>query len=112
MKKMLLNAIALLLVAAPLAAFGEEEPREYGPSLDIEGMTCRYLLVAGGDERDLLLSFFHGYMAGKAGPNAIHDVERMARHTDEVIGWCVGNPAETLVRAFTEVRASDKGRGR
>lgn len=110
MNRLTLPAIALLVAASPLAALAQEAtptPAPAAPSLDIEAMTCRYLLTAGGDERDLLLAFFHGYFAGKAGPDAVHDVDKMAERTDAVLEWCVDNPSATLVRAFTQAEAAD-----
>lgn len=110
MNLLLRPTLALLLAASPLVALAQDaapaaEPE--APVLDIDGITCRYLLTAGGDERDLLLSFFHGYFAGKAGPDAVHDVGKMADRTDAVVEWCVDNPGATLVRAFTEAGAAD-----
>lgn len=106
MKKTTRMAVAVLLAAFPLATFAEQDaPEPAAPTLDIEGMTCRYLLTAGGTERDLLMAFFHGYFAGKAGPDAEHDVEKMADRTDAVVAWCVDNPGATLVRAFADAEA-------
>lgn len=110
MNLLLRQTLALVLAASPLAALAQDaapaaEPA--APTLDIDGITCRYLLTAGGEERDLLLSFFHGYFAGKAGPDAVHDVGKMADQTDAVVDWCVDNPSATVVRAFTEAGAAD-----
>lgn len=100
------TAALVLAIAAP--GVGAQLPDgDKPPSLDIEGMTCRYLLTAGGDERDLLLSFFHGYMAGKAGDDAEHNVETMADTTDKVIEYCVDAPSQPLVKAFAEAQAGD-----
>lgn len=110
MNRLSLPSLALLLATSPVAALAQAPapaPEPMAPSLDIEGMTCRYLLTAGGTERDLLLSFFHGYFAGKAGPDAVHDVDKMADRTDAVVEWCVDHPAATLVRAFNEAGAGD-----
>lgn len=111
MNLLLRPTLAMLLTASSLVAVAQDAAPRAAPAapvLDIQGITCRYLLTAGGDERDLLLSFFHGYFAGKAGPEAVHDVGTMADLTDAVIDWCVDHPRATLLRAYTEAGTADR----
>lgn len=91
-----LSALALI-AALPLAA--AETPADAAPSLDVEAMTCRALLQTGGNERDLLLAFLHGYAAAKAGTGA-PGLEAMATLTDQVIDRCIDAPNQRVLDAF------------
>jgi hypothetical protein len=93
----------LALASAPVAHAETSDAPEKNPRLDVEGMSCRYLLESGGSERDLLLAFLHGYVAGKSAGEA-QDVVEMAETTDRVIGWCIDNPGQTVIKSFAEAR--------
>ncbi len=67
--------------------------------LPVATLTCRELLQANGQERDLLLAMMHGYMAGKRGLQSVDTVE-MSFVTDMVIDHCIQAPSDRLVHAF------------
>lgn len=102
-------ALLLALVALPLAA---QAPADAAPSaevreLPISTMTCRQLLQASGDDRDLLLALFHGYVAGKAGKTSM-DTVKMSFATDAVVDHCIDKPGDPVLAAFAA--AGEDGR--
>jgi hypothetical protein len=93
---------ALILTAAiPASAEAPAEPAADAAAreLPITTMTCRQLLQAGGESRDLLLALFHGYMAGKNGATRLDTVD-MSFATDAVIDHCIDKPADPVLAAF------------
>jgi HdeA/HdeB family len=85
---------------APVEARASEEAR----SLPVTTLTCRSLLQASGDERDLLLAVFHGYVAGKRGDPSM-DTVKMSFQTDDIISYCIDKPDARVLDAFTAAQA-------
>lgn len=94
-------ALALTFALAP-AAHGEsttELDADTAHALPVTTLDCRTLLQAGGEERDLLLALFHGYVAGKAGASEM-DTVKMSFTTDRVIDHCIDKPDDSVLAAF------------
>lgn len=81
----------------------EAQAAEDARALPVTTLTCRSLLQASGDERDLLLAIFHGYVAGKRG-DATMDTVKMAFATDDVVAHCIDKPDATVLDAFNAVQ--------
>ena len=97
------------VVGLPVVA---QAPTEAPPSeevrvLSITTMTCQQLLQAGGDDRNLLLALFHGYVAGKADKSSL-DTVKMSFATDAVVDHCIDKPSDPLLAAFAA--AGEDGR--
>lgn len=104
MKLLPMTAVAVLALSAslPLAAQSDAAPAGGNAevrALPVGNLTCRALLQASGDERDLLLAIYHGYMAGKAGAESM-DTVKMSFVTDKVIDHCIDNPSDRILAAF------------
>jgi hypothetical protein len=97
-------AVGSAVVAQAPAA---DPPSEAVRQLPITTMTCQQLLQAGGDDRNLLLALFHGYVAGKADKAAL-DTVKMSFATDAVIDHCIEKPSDPLLAAFAA--AGEDGR--
>ncbi|SDJ53723.1 HdeA/HdeB family chaperone [Aliiruegeria lutimaris] len=65
--------------------------------------TCRDLLMRGGEERDFVLVFMHGFMSGKMNEMTF-DTEALTEATDAVVESCIGNPDQPLLAAFEAAR--------
>lgn len=101
--------ILLAVVGLPVAAQSTNEaaPSEEVRLLSISTMTCQELLQAGGEDRNLLLALFHGYVAGKADKSTL-DTVKMSFATDAVIDHCIEKPSDPLLAAFAA--AGEDGR--
>lgn len=94
--------MALLCALSPIAfaAQSADSPiDEQARSLPIATLTCRDLLQASGQKRDLLLALMHGYVAGKKGLQTMDTVE-MSFVTDMVVDHCIEAPSDRLLAAF------------
>lgn len=106
--KNLMILVALAITASPAAIAAqstEATADDQVRSLPIAALTCRDLLQASGQKRDLLLALMHGYVAGKKGLQSVDTVE-MSFVTDMVVDHCIEAPSDRLLAAFaaTETR--------
>jgi len=91
--------LSLVLASAARGESAAELDADKAHALPVATLDCRTLLQAGGEERDLLLALFHGYVAGKAGA-AEMDTVKMSFTTDRVIDHCIDNPDDSVLAAF------------
>lgn len=101
--------LALATTASPIASAqqrAEAPADDQARMLPIAALTCRDLLQASGQKRDLLLALVHGYVAGKKGQQSIDTVD-MSFVTDMVVDHCIETPSDRLLAAFaaTEKKA-------
>ena len=106
-----ITLIAILVAQPGLAQqIGTEaaEPTDaIARQLPISTLTCRELLQASGQNRDLLLALFHGYVAGKSGAQALDTVD-MSFVTDAVVDHCIDKPSDPLLAAFAAVDTDER----
>ena len=94
--------LALAITASPSAVAAqsaEVATDDQVRTLPIASLTCRDLLQASGQKRDLLLALMHGYVAGKKGLQKVDTVE-MSFVTDMVVDHCIEAPSDRLLAAF------------
>jgi len=76
---------------------------------DMNDYTCRDILVASGEERDLAVMFLQGYFVGKSGKTTF-DRDKLAEATDKMIDLCLdatnANLIETMGKALKGARES------
>lgn len=102
--KIVMMLVALAVTASPLAAGAQERAQatadnEAARTLPVATLTCRDLLQASGQQRDLLLALMHGYVAGKKGLQSVDTVD-MSFATDRVVDHCIEAPSDRLLAAF------------
>jgi hypothetical protein len=66
---------------------------------NIDDYSCKDIMRAGGDERDLAITFLHGYLLGKSGTVSFRP-DDLAQATDRFVEHCLDNPGDTAVKAL------------
>jgi len=96
--KILIGAIALAVTSIGSADDAMRDMNDY---------SCRDILVASGEERDLAVMFLQGYFVGKSGKTTF-DRDKLARATDKMIDLCLdatdGKLVETMGKALKAVQ--------
>ncbi|TVQ45819.1 MAG: hypothetical protein EA365_07100 [Gloeocapsa sp. DLM2.Bin57] len=97
--KKLLSAVTtiLLLTGVNVVKAQEELPKD----IDIETMDCRTMLQMGGDDRESVIIFYHGYITAHNNATTIN-VLNLGQLTDQVINSCIDNPDETILNTFKQ----------
>ena len=70
-------------------------------------VTCRELLLAGSENRALMMSLFHGFFNGKKNETVL-DTDKLAKITDEIENSCADNPKKTLISVFEQYRGNSR----
>lgn len=101
--KKLKTVISILALAGAGVVNAENTVR------DLNEYSCRDILVASGEERDLAVMFLQGYFLGKSGKTSF-DRDKLAEATDKMIDLCLdetnANLVETMGRALKAVYGS------
>jgi acid stress chaperone HdeB len=90
-----------------LALTAKAETQSNVSTFNMETVTCKELMLAGSDDRELMMSLFHGFFNGKKNETLI-DADRLAKITDEIENYCADNPKKTLISVFEEYRGSSR----
>lgn len=111
MKRFATLISAVSLGAAALGAGGGAIAEER--QNDMGGFTCRQVLLAPGDERDLTVVFLQGFFIGKSGGTTF-DQATLARATDRFLDGCIDHPddaalavMERALKAVAETPAAE-----
>lgn len=96
-KAMLAGVFAGLLVS-PLA-FAGDTPSSAEDMYAIGEVTCKEVMILNGDERDEVISFLHGYLAGEAKKSEI-DVVKLGHVTDAFLDKCLDSPGEKALKTL------------
>lgn len=94
----LIGAVAVSLSALSAAAQDDE-----GVVLDIQTIDCRTMLKMDNEEQEFTLIYFHGFKSGKDG-EIVFNGPKFRAATNEIMDYCIDNPAESLIKAFQEKR--------
>ena len=94
----LIGAMALSLSAYNAAAQDDE-----GVVLDIQTIDCRTMLKMDNEEQEFTLIYFHGFKSGKDG-EMVFNGPKFRAATNEIMDYCIDNPAESLMKAFEQKR--------
>ena len=87
-------ALALIVMFAP-SAFAD------GHKADLNDYSCRDIMLAAGDERDMAVMFMQGYFVGKSGKTTF-DKDKLAAATDRFLEICIDAPKKKAVDAMQE----------
>ncbi|MEL7447725.1 MAG: HdeA/HdeB family chaperone [Pseudomonadota bacterium] len=94
MKKLASISAALAIALASPASFAQEK-------VSIEKTSCREFLTLGGDDRDYVFLFFHGYMLGMSDQREYFP-NSLAVKSDQFVQDCIDNPEKS---AFSVMEA-------
>lgn len=97
------GSISAIFALAPAAAQPKTE-------VTIDRYSCRELLRESGTDRDVAVSFIHGYILGKAGATKLN-IETVRKHTNQFIERCLDNPQAGALETMIKVGA-DSSSGR
>lgn len=93
-----IGALVLSLSAVEAAAQDDE-----GVVLDIQTIDCRTMLKMDNEEQEFTLIYFHGFKSGKDG-EMVFNGPKFRDATDQIMDYCIDNPADSLIKAFQEKR--------
>lgn len=100
-------ALSLALAATGLLSAGAAAQAQSAASdrviPSVSETTCRELLLAPGDEEDNIMIFFHGYVSGSRGQDAV-DVDAFSLASEAVAEACVDDPSALLLDVFLDKR--------
>jgi hypothetical protein len=92
----ILSVTALLLGTAATMAAEPSKPR------DLNDFLCKDVMILSGLDRDLSISFVHGYMLGK-NKTTQYEIDKLAKITDAFLDYCLDHPAEKALASFEKV---------
>ena len=96
-KRNRLNAMSLAGVFLFTGAVALAE--EYPKSGDLNNYQCKDIMRLSGEDRDIAIGVFHGYLLGKKNTTK-YDAQKLAGATDEVLEFCLDNPNTKALQAF------------
>jgi len=99
---MFVNKLALLLVigvALTIVPVSAEEGKVNENTIDIGKLTCKEMMGGNDTDREIVVAFFHGFMAGKKNVQVI-DLPKASAISDWVKDYCLSNPTSTVMDAF------------
>jgi len=70
--------------------------------IHIKSFLCKDVMRMGGDERDLTLSFAHGYFLGKKGATE-YMVGALGKASDDFIEYCLDHPNDIAFDAMEKI---------
>ena len=70
-------------------------------TINITNITCKEMLLMGGEERESTLIFFHGIMMGKMDTTVVNS-KKVTNQTDTILNYCISNPQDKLMSAFSK----------
>lgn len=85
---------AVLMLGTSGASFAAK-----GEMKDINSYTCKDVMRMSGEDRDISISYLHGYWLGKSGKTKFSKKHVMAA-TDSFVDYCLDNPAHKAADAM------------
>ncbi len=86
------------LLVSPLA-FASDQEASVEEMYAITEVTCKEVMILGGDDRDEVISFLHGYLAGEARKSVI-DIVKLGLTTDKFLDKCLDSPNEKALNTL------------
>ena len=94
--KTIVTACALLISTASSLSFALENNSK---DIDINAYTCKDIMRMSGGNRDMSVSFIHGYWMGKAGKTKFNK-QKVESMTNKFYDYCLDNPTEKAVKSM------------
>lgn len=106
--KSALSALVLVtIIGQSLALTAKAESKSNGAMFNMETFTCKDLMLASSDDRQLMMSLFHGFFNGKNNETLLN-VDQLAKITDQIENYCADNPKKPLMSVFKEYRSGSR----
>ena len=100
MKKKVAMLVVLCMVFIAFQAWGAESITK-GQTIDVTTMTCKDMMSGNDTDRSVVVTYFHGFLAGKKNSTVV-DVDAASALSDKVRDYCLSNPTSTVMDAFTK----------
>ena len=100
MRSISLTVLAGLFFAVP--AWAEAPSAAAAQTVTVGKVTCKEMMAGSDMDRGAVVSFYHGYLAGKKSGEVI-DITAMGALSDRVYDYCLSNPTSTVMGAFGKV---------
>ena len=100
MSKLQRSSISLVLALAFFAAMADASTAQEDVR-EINGFSCKDIMIRNGGDRDIAIAFIHGYLLGKKGATSFN-LETLAAATDKFIDHCLDNPTKKAVGVMGE----------
>lgn len=97
MKSQKLAAFACAVLVA-----GSADAQDRGER-SVAQYSCKDVMRESGVNRDVAISFLHGYLTGKSG-NDRFNIETLRKQTDAFIERCLDNPGMKAVDAMSDAK--------
>ena len=72
-------------------------------TFDMKDISCKELMLSSSENRELIMSLFHGFINGKKNETRL-DPNQLAKVTDDIQNYCVDNPQAALLEVFEKYR--------
>jgi hypothetical protein len=100
--KLMIVAVAIVFaLASPVSWAGEHEVDESEfEKYELNDVSCKDVMLLSGVDREAVISFVHGYLAGEAKKTVV-DLIELGRATDTFMDRCLDSPTS---KAFSTMR--------
>ncbi|MGA1622886.1 MAG: HdeA/HdeB family chaperone [Synechocystis sp.] len=103
-KRFVLSALAIAnLMSVSAVAEANAETTKDAEMFDMKAVSCRELMLAGTDNRGLMMSLFHGFISGQKNETTFNP-DTLATVTDDIQNYCIDNPNAELLDVFKKYR--------
>ena len=94
--RMILALVSILMAIPAWAGSSTVEG-----TFDLMKLTCKELMRGNDSDREIGIAFYHGFLAGQKNEQTM-DLHAASALTDAVKEYCLSNPTETVMSAFTK----------
>lgn len=99
-----LSALAIAnLIGASVITGVKAQTANTTSAFDLKDISCRELMLSDSENRELMMSLFHGFMNGRKNETQL-DPNQLAKATDDIQNYCVDNPKAALLEVFEKYR--------
>lgn len=100
MKKKVALLVVICMLFIAFQAWGAELSVK-GQTIDVMKMTCKDMMSGNDTDRSVIVTYFHGFLAGKKNSPVV-DVDAASAISDKVKDYCLSNPTSTIMDAFAK----------
>lgn len=102
MKSTAIKNVSGVIVSIALLSMGLISAAPAGQSGDLSSFSCKDIMRYDTPDRDVAISFIHGYLLGKKGtPQYVAD--ELGKATDAFIEHCLDNPKDNALGVMAKL---------